>query len=426
MARAVHRDHVKHALVGVIGIAVAAVAVVIGIRPLLGGELTGLPYTYATATFSDVGTLKSKLQVRENSVVVGKVADVSYRDHEAVVTLRLDGHHPIYRNASAKVLDESALAQKFVDLDPGTPDAGPLGTGVIDETHSENNNASNLDELLNVFDPQTRVSLQTAVQALGTGLAGHGGDINSAVRAAPGMLGDLGEVSDALTAPDARVPALLASANRLTGQFGGHDQQLSDLVRDADTTLRAVQVDGGKPLSESLQDLPPTLRQARSALQALDQPLADVRSAVSTLQPGARALGQATPDVRGVLRDAVPPLNEVPDVADEAKPAVEDLTDTMSNLQPLAPQLREAVGHTKDLLNGLSPYSYDVGRFFGQQDLLSGEFAPDKHYFSAQLPFPGLYAASLPDPLAGKNFYPTPNHAAATRPEGQHPDGGDK
>lgn len=425
MARKVHRDHAKHAVIGIVGLAVVAVAIVIGIRPLLGGELTGLPYTYVTATFADVGTLKPKLQVRENSVVVGKVADVRYENHHAVVTLRLDGHEPIYRNASAKILDESALAQKFVNLDPGTPDAGPMGTGVIDETRSENN-ASNLDELLNVFDPETRANLQTAVQALGTGLAGHGQDINGAVRAAPGMLGDLGQVSTALTAPDARVPALLASADRLTGQFGGHDQQLSDLVRDADTTLRAVQIDGGRPLSNTLQDLPPTLRDARTALQALNKPLADVQSAFSTLQPGAAALGQATTDIRGVLREAVPPLDEVPDVADMAKPAVEDLTDAMTNLQPVAPQLRETLGHTKTLLAGLSPYSYDIGRFFGQQDLLSGEFAPDKHYLSAELPFPGLYNASLPDPLANKDPYPAPNHAGPTRPEGQHPDGGDK
>ncbi|MCD2198244.1 MlaD family protein [Actinomycetospora endophytica] len=418
--------HAKHALIGIIAIAVTAVAVVLGVRPLLGGALTGLPYTYATAAFNDIGTLRPMLQVRENSVVVGKVADVKYENHHAVVTLRLDGHHPIYRNASVQVLDESALAQKFVNLDPGSPEAGPLGTAVIDETHTPTADASNLDQLLNVFDPQTRVNLQSAVRELGTGLAGHGGDINTAVRAAPGMLGDLGQVSGALSTPDARVPALLASANQLTGHFGGHDQQLSDLVRDADSTLRAVQTQGGQPLSDTLADLPPTLRDARTALQALNGPLADVHSAVSTLQPGAAALGRATPDVRGVLREAVPPLDEVPDVADKAKPAVGDLTDTMSTLQPLAPQLRETVGHTKDLMAGLSPYSYDVGRFFGQQDLLSGEFAPDKHYFSAELPFPGLYAASAPDPLAGKAFYPTPNHAAATRPEGQHPDGGDK
>jgi phospholipid/cholesterol/gamma-HCH transport system substrate-binding protein len=425
MAKALHRDHAKHAVIGLIGIAVAAVAIVIGIRPLMGGELTGLPYTYVTATFNDVGTLKPKLQVRENSVVVGKIADVRYENHHAVVTMRIDGHEPVYRNASATVLDESALAQKFVNLDRGTPDSGPLGTGVIDETRTDNN-ASNLDQLLNVFDPETRVDLSSAVRELGTGLAGRGGDINGALRAAPGMLDDLGRVSGALTGPGAQVPALLASADRLTGHLQGHDQQISDLVRDADTTLKAVQVDGGGPLAESLKDLPPTLRDARTALQDLHKPLADVQSAVSTLQPGARDLGDATPDVRGVLREAVPPLDEVPDVADKAEPAVDDLTDTMGTLQPLAPQLRETLHHTKDLMAGLSPYSYDVGRFFGQQDLLSGEFAPDKHYFSAQLPFPGLYAASVPDPLAGKDFYPTPNHAAATRPEGQHPDGGDK
>lgn len=415
MPQVVHRRQVRSFVIGTVVTVLAVVGIVVGIRPLFGGELLGLPYTYVTATFTDVGTLDTKRDVRENSVPIGKVSDVEYRDGKAVVTLRIDGHVPVYADATASIEDESPLAQKFVNLDRGTPAAGPLGNKVIDS--SRDTNATNLDEVLNILDPQTRSSLQTTLQQLGGGLGGHSQDLNDVLRVAKGGIDDLGTVSRTLSSPKSDLPALLASADGLTGHLQNHDQQIKDLIGQAQKTLAAANVDGTKPLRETLQGLPSTLRDARTALDSLNKPLADAQSAVSTLQPGGRALGASVPDLRGVLREAVPPLDKVPGVADSAEPAVEDLTHTLSDARPLVPQVSETVKQTDALLAGVSPYAKDIGDFFAQKDLLAGTLAPDRHYFAIQVVFPGLHVASLPDPTVSRDPYPAPGKAAASDAE---------
>lgn len=420
MAKPVHRKHARSFVIGTIAIIVAGVAIMVGLRPLFGGELTGLPYTYVTAAFDDVGTLDTKRDVRENSVPIGKVSKIEYRNGKALVTLRIDGHVPVYGDATASVQDESALAQKFVDIRRGSPTAGPLGNRPINS--GRNRNATNLDDVLNIFDPQTRDSLQRSVQQLGGGLGGHGQDLNDVLRVARPGIDDLGTVSRALSSRTADLPGLLSSADRLTGHLDNHDRQITSLLGRSEQTLRAVNTDDTKPLRQTLQGLPSTLRHARGALDALNQPLRDAQSAVSTVRPGGQALGRSAPDLRAVLRDAVPPLDQIPGVADSAKPAVDDLRQTLADARPVVPQVSETVKQADTLLSGVAPYSKDVGDFFGQKDLLAGTLAPDRHYFAIQVVFPGLHVASLPDPTVQRDPYPAPGKAA---PSGEEPTRGD-
>lgn len=413
MPSRIHRDTVKRFVIGVIGVVVIAAAIAVFLVPTFGGPLLGKSYTYVTAAFDDVGTLNVKADVRESSIAAGKVSEVRYEGTRAIVTMRLDGDEPVYRNASAEVLDQSALAQKFVDLDRGTPEAGPLGDAVIEGAQSTD--ASNIQDVLDVFDDRTRPALQGTITELAGGLGGRAGDINGALRTLPGQLSDLENITRSLSSPRSALEPLLVSANRVTGRFGGRDRQLRALINEADTTLQALNVDDNRPGKEILAKLPPTLREARSALDAVNQPLADVESTVQTIRPGGKALGAATPDLRGVLREAVPPLDRVPDVADTAEPAVSELTEAVVDLRPLAPRVRQTLGLTRKTLDGLSPYADDIGLFFAQEDLLRGQFDPARHFFAAQVAPPGTYSASLPDPLVRQDFYPKPGTAAPNR-----------
>lgn len=424
MGLPVHRDNARSVIVGAIFTVLAVVGIGYGMRPLFGGELQGLPYTYVTAAFKDIGTLRSGLGVRENSGATGKVVATRYENGRAIVTLRLDGKQHVYRNASAQILDESALGQKFVNLNPGTPDSGPLGGAVIPE--SRNEDASNVDQIFNIFDPPTRQSLDTTLNELGTGLGGRGTDLNDGLKNAPALLDDLGTISSSLSDKKADLVPLLNNANRLTGRFQGRTQQVEHLVTDLNTTLKAINVDNRKPMDQTLKELPPTLVTARAGLRSLDTPLSDLNKTLTTIQPGGRALGRATPDLRGVLREAVPPLNQVPEVSGKAVPAVDATTPAIADARPLVPQVADTLTQARRLLAGLSPYAADVGNLVGQKDLLAGQFSPDQHFFSAQAVFPGLNTAGISDPLARPEFYPAPGTAGPNKPEGQKPDGGDR
>lgn len=410
MPEPLHRDPARRFVVGVAVLLVVGTIGLFGTVVQMGGELPGKSYTYVNASFDNVGMLKPQQTVSQHGRRIGTVTSIAYRKGKAVVTMRLDGERTIYRDARATIVNDSAVGKKGVYLDPGRPAAGPLGDRTIPPSQTRDSVA--LDDVFSVFDDRTRAALRTGLRELGGGLVGHSEDLHDIIQTAPESLDSIGKISRAAASPQARLPELLTTANRLAKRFHGRGQELSALLEHVDSTFRAVHVDGGRPLSETLQALPSTLREAREGLTTLNQPLSDLRAAVTTVRPGAAALGGSTDDVRGVLREAVGPLEKVPGVSEQASPAVDDLTHTVADARPLIPRLARTVTESDVLLRGLAPYASDAGRFFSEYTMLAGHFSPQEHYFSAMMAFPGTYNASLPDPTVKRVPYPEPGGGA--------------
>lgn len=359
------------------------VAIVVGLFVAFKAQ-TGMPFAPTTtvrAYFSDAGTLKANDTVRENSKIIGRVSSVDYADGRALVTMSLNGHVPVYSNASAQLWDLSALATKFVELNPGTPGAGPISAPIA-VAHTKS--SADLYQVLDVLDPTTRAAAASMIRQLGSGLTGHGADLSAFLRAGPGDLKDLATISRALAAPSADVSGLVRSAQALSSRFTGSEQQISDLVDQSAKTLQAIGVDQGKPLQNTIAALPPALSNLDVALRKLEMSLADTRSAMVALQPGAQALGGSVPDLRGLLRAAVPVAGQVPSVAQLSLPAISDLTTTMTDARPLAPRVRDALGYALSPLGVLAPYTTDLSELF-----LRGAS------FVSQGPHPGLRYARL-------------------------------
>jgi phospholipid/cholesterol/gamma-HCH transport system substrate-binding protein len=386
---------------------------------------TGMPFARTTevrALVSDVHSLRANDAVRQNSKRIGRVSDIEYHDGAALVTMELDGDVDVYQDASAAIWDLSALATKFVELDPGTPEAGALGEDPIRVAQTED--SADLHELLEVLDPKTRAAATKMLRQVGGGAAGHGEDLQQFVTQAPDLLGDLGHVAQALADPDADLTGLLRNVDQLSGRFHGRHAEIDRLVRQSDQTLAAVAADSGTPLRQTVRRLPGTLADVEEAMDSLRTPLARTAGAMRALEPGARALGRSERDLRGFLRDAVPVAGQVPGVAQQAVPVVEDLTKTLSDARPLAPQVRQAIGDLLTPLRVLAPYSTDMAELF-----LRGRS------FVSQGPEPGVRYARLGvtpgvNTLTGgllrsgnlpQNQYPRPGEAQHDRAQGLPP-----
>jgi phospholipid/cholesterol/gamma-HCH transport system substrate-binding protein len=418
-ARPLHRDHARRIVIG-IGVILGFILVgYIGGLVQTGGALPGMSYRYVTASFEDVGTLKTGKQVKQNGVPVGTVSKIEYVDGLAEVTLRLDGGTKVYQDAAATVGNSSALGKKFLDFDAGTPAAGELGKNEkigVEQTTA----ATSLEDILDILDPETRAALKSTLKETSTGLAGHGDDLNVLLRTAPGLLVELQKVSAHVTSPDADLAGLLNSADVLVSRFEGREDQIASLLRNLDDTVGALGTDNGEPLQETVANLPSTLGETKKALDLLQPPLVDARAAVSDLRPGTQALGQSSPDLRSFLRGSVKPLDRVPAIGKQATPIVTDLTRTLRDARPLVRPVTDTVSSLDQLLFQFAPYAGDAGRFFSQHDLLSGTLgSDDKHYFAAALTGVGLFSVDgIPDPLYRSEPYPCPgtafNHATRT------------
>lgn len=381
--------------------------------------LPGQSYTYAKMAFDEVGALMPGDDVRINSLRAGQVRSIELVDDAAVVEVQLDSGQRVYRDARAAVRARSALGQKFVEVDPGSPTAGPLGADVIPVAQTLDSNE--LDDLLDVFDEPTRNAAAGTLREVGGGLTGRSEDLADAVAAAPELLRDLGEVSAAAAADETDLVGLMRSGERLAGRFSGREQHISQLIDQLDTTLRAVAVDGGVPLADTLRATPDTLTAARRAFDALEAPLATTKSAMTGLQPGAAALGAATPDLHGVLREAVAPLEKVPGVAEDAEPAVRDLTQTAADARPLAPKFATMLARARTPLEVLAPYSPEIGLWFTYTAEALSNGDQSGHYLRiAPLLAPETISGSVlvEDPTVHRNPYPAPGEAQTEKAGG--------
>lgn len=325
---------------------------------------TGLPFrktTQVQAVIGNIHSLRVNDDVRHDSKRIGRVSAIKFDHGAALVTMSLDGNVPVYRNASAAIWDVSALATKFVELDYGKPSSGALDAAI---PATQNQDSSDLYQLLDVLDPATRANAASTVREVGGGLAGHGTDINNFLATAPDMATDIGTISQSLASPDADLHGLLASTQSLAAHMSGTSAELADLVRQSDQMFQAINVDDGAPLSQTIAELPATLSQVRVAMDTARPALADTGAAMRALAPGASALAASEANLRGFLVDSVPVAGQVPGVANLAVPALEDLTGTLADARPMAPDLSTAFSDLAAPLSVLAPYTPDMASLF--------------------------------------------------------------
>jgi phospholipid/cholesterol/gamma-HCH transport system substrate-binding protein len=416
MAR-VTRHTAKSFRWGLVGL--AAVILVYYMAFTAKSGLPFMPTTEVRVAFDDVGTLDKGSQVRENSKQVGRVRDITFEDGQVIVTLALQGRNiPVFADARAAIWDQAALGQKFVNFDRGTPSAGPMGDGVV--TADQTVDSVDLDRVLDTFDKRTRDELTSAIRQLGGGAAGHSQDLNDLMNSAPALLHGAGTISKTVASPETDLPGLLREGRDLARAFRGHEAQTAALVRELSATAEAVGVDGGRPLRDSLAQLPGTLQSVRTGLSALDRPLRNARVAVATLRPGVRSLARATPDLRGFLRGSVSPLKKVPGVAKDSSPVVSDLTATVVDARPLVPRLSEGFMNASVPLNYLSPYAAEIRTLIERLNSLVSTYTdPGRHGARLGVAISSLDIAAggvAPEPLLlPRNPYPAPGEADTDR-----------
>jgi phospholipid/cholesterol/gamma-HCH transport system substrate-binding protein len=369
---------------------------------------------YITDVFQDTHSLQVKDPVRQFSKGIGRISDIRYENGAAVVTLQIElgGNYHVYRDATAYIGDTSAVGSKFVGLNPGTPEAGPLPGDTIPVSRTKS--SRDLYQVLNIFDPKTRTETQSFVRQFGGGLTGQADGFTDFVHNAPDTLNGLGRMSDALASPQANLPALLRVADQLSDRFRGREAQIAGLINQTGITFDSLNPDNGKPLTAILHKAPATLDQLKLATDSLNSPLGETQNAMTTFEPGAKDLGDSNNDLRGTFRDSVPVFDDVPSVAKQTSPAFDDLTPTFHDTRPLAPRLTDFFNRFATPLNTLAPYSNEIGYLFVRgNSFVSQGTAPGVHYayFNADVtPYTGTGGFVKACHFA-TNPYPKPGRA---------------
>jgi len=269
-----------------LGSAVAAAAVI-----LLTGSSGGY---YVKAEFRDAGGLRKNSSVKVNGVPAGKVTGLSVnRNDIAIATLRIDeSAAPIGRGASIKVRPTDLLGERYAELSPGDAEH-PLASGATIPV-SRTSQPVELDDVLNMLDPDTRARLGILINEFGVALDGRGADFNRLLATMPPSLDRSKRLIDQVAGQSAALQRLVVKGDRIAAAVNGRRDDMGRLLDGASAALSGV--------AERRQALGATIRSAPGALAQLRDTLARLDVTAQRLRPTATALTAAAAPLESTLR----------------------------------------------------------------------------------------------------------------------------
>jgi len=327
-----------------IGVAMALASLLV-----LAWSLLGKPDPFASghAVWADFRNVSSLIRfdryVRIGGANVGTIGQVERRGDIAHVELDLQGSviGAVRADATASLRPHTLFdGNSFIELDPGSPSAPPLGNHTI--PLSRTTNYVTVDKATRVFSAPTRVSLRRVLADVDTTL-------------------DAATVS-ALRRTFAGLPALTANASvAARAAQGPTGVELAGSIRGFARTVAGIA--GAAP------DIGPALQSAASTAGAidavgsqLDRSLAALPPALAATRDGGAALSATIGALEPLARDLQPALRTLAPTLRALRPSLTLLAPALSAAGPFADLLHrtlaagaDAAGPTASLLNALLP-----------------------------------------------------------------------
>jgi len=251
---------------------------------LLGNVFGDHGYTL-TAYFLSAEGLTQENDVVINGARVGKVVSVSVAADNgpsqggAQVVMAIDrGSATLHRGTRATIRPKGLLGNPFVELTAGPSSGAAIpsgGTLPLQDTASP----VDLDQVMDLFDPQTRARIQTLTKEGGIALANRGSDLNLFLAALPEITQDASTVTDRIASQDQQLSALDVEFDRIAQMMAAEDQafradiangaSLLDVTAAHEAQLTAELVYADRALGELAAGLKGHERDLNQMLKAL-------------------------------------------------------------------------------------------------------------------------------------------------------------
>jgi phospholipid/cholesterol/gamma-HCH transport system substrate-binding protein len=370
-----------------------AAAIVVALVVLTGNS----SYTL-NVDFQNASGLVTGNNVLIGPGVVGTVSSIGLTDNGAArVKLTLKGGvGPLHQGTVARIYEDSlsGIANKYVELEPGSPDAPKIDTGGLigeQDSHSE----VNLDELFDTLDPLTRAGLKGLIRGEAASLKGRGRDANKALEyLAPGLQ-STSNVTAELTRDEPTFDSLIVQGAQAMQALASKSSKLTQLIANTRTATGAIAAQS-QALTSALTLFPGTLRRSTTTFAGLDQTLDSLDPLVAASKPAVRRLPQFASGLNTLLGLAIPTVSELDDLI--RNPAgTGDLTTLAQQTPALERVARVAFPHLIKQFNDseaqieyLREYAPDVVAALSDVGQAGSYYDANGHYLRSQpslLPF---------------------------------------
>ena len=313
-------------------VAAAGAAVLVG-----AGGSGGDSYRVA-AVFSNAAGLIPGQNVEIAGAIVGKVHSIRLTpDHRARVEMDVkSGFVPFRADATCEIKPQSLIGEKFIECDPGSPDAKQLasvdGTPTVPPAHTRA--PVDIDLVFAALREPYVNRLSLVVNELGTGLAGRPHDLQAAIKRAAPALQEFDRVLGIVNRDRALLGNLIDRSDTVLARVTPRSRDVTSFVERAGRVSDTV-AQRRDALAAGLDRLPPLLAELEPSAHSLAGAVRDARPVVHQLR-------QATPSLRNLFSDLAPltkagrpALSALESASDEGRRAV-------AAARPVATRLRSS------------------------------------------------------------------------------------
>ncbi|MEA2480057.1 MAG: phospholipid/cholesterol/gamma-HCH transport system substrate-binding protein [Thermoleophilaceae bacterium] len=343
-------------------VAVVAAVVVVAVLLFAGG---GGGYE-VKARFLNASQLVKGNPVQIGGVKAGSVKKIDITpDGQAVITFSVDDQFQPLRVGTRAIIRQSSLsgiANRYIDLQlPPTPKNGKadkIGEGsTIPAT--ETTTAVDLDQLFNVFDPQTRQSVKDLFVNSHEQLKGKTQQQRQAFLYLNPALSTSSRLFNEINADTPTLERFIVDSSDLVTTLAERRDDLAALIGNLNGTFRAL---GSQrtALAQAIHAFPDFMRQANTTFVDLRFALDEVDPLVNASKPAVRELRPFLADLRPFARDARPTVRDLSAIVHRGG-ANNDLYDLMQSF----PALTSAALDTKNRSYNAGGGARSVGRTRG-------------------------------------------------------------
>lgn len=209
----------------------------------------------------------------------------------ALVTMTIDRRYtPLHEGSKAEIRQKGFLGNMYVELTPG-PDGNRAirngGSIPIQDTAAP----VDLDQVMDIFDRQTREKIKIATQQGGAMFNGNGENLNHILADLPQVTENLASVARNIDLAQEQLDSLTVEFDRVAQMMAAEDQALRGDIRNGASLLQSMAAREAR-LQQEITEANRALGALNGALQGHEKDLATVLQAMPALQDRLKQLSQ--------------------------------------------------------------------------------------------------------------------------------------